>query len=236
ANRRVFGSCRRSCFKADNIRIIPPCSYSAVKYSAGAAAAVIAFMMSAELIGATNFIRFYEPADPSDPAAVTVRGITVSLLSGENNLINALGEDYQSGGGGCCVWGILVREPVGYDPLGAYQKTDHEIYHLDIFGNDPDKSRIYNGVNSRSAPEEVKAAFGSDCIITDNVYTEIFIDGREADYGRISLPDEDEEPDDWFERICGEYPCRESCIVLECTSYSGFTDITYTVWENTRSE
>lgn len=231
-NRRTSKFYHRANFKADNARIIPPCSAAVVKYAVGSIIAVTAFMLSLEMIGITNFIGFYEPADPSDPAAVTVKGVTVSLLSGENNLYNALGSNYQSSGS-CEVWGILVSEPIGYNPSFAYEYKGYEVYYLDIFGQYPDDCYIYNGINSCSTPEELEAAFGDDCIRTENSYVEVFIDGKEADYEKISLPSEDEKWSDWFESLCSEYPCEESCVVLECRSYSKSTDITFIVWENT---
>lgn len=232
ANRVIRRPCRRS-FRADNIRVIPSCGVTAVKYAAGSLVAATIFMLSMEMAGFTNFIAFYEPADPDDPSAVTIKGVTVSLLSGEDNIASALGNYYQSGGG-CVVWGILVSDSVGYPPIFGSYETNHSGYQLDIFGHYPDECRIYNGINSGSTPEEVEAAFGDDCIKTDNYYTEIFIDGREADYEKVSFPDEDESWDEWFERLCSEYPVKESCVVLDCGSYSEGTDIFFTVFDNTK--
>lgn len=161
-----------------------------------------------------NFIP-YISAEPSLPYSVTIKGKTISLLSGEANLNNALNGYYDR------------ISPSAWDYVGAgvlvscnYGK--YTEYWLDAFGLD--KSSIYNGVTAASTKEELEAAFGTDCIKTDEYYAEIFIDDKEVDYSQKQDYPADFygynfDFDDWFEYIKMKYPDTETITVIICWYY-----------------
>lgn len=147
-----------------------------------------------------NFIP-YISADSSLPYAITVKGKTVSLLSGETNLNNALNGYYDR-------ISPSAWEYVGAGVLVSCNHGKYTVYWLDVFGSD--NSSIYNGVTAASTKEELEAAFGTDCIRTDDYYAEIFIDGKEVDYTRTDCPKDfyeyDFSFDEWFEAMRKNYP------------------------------
>lgn len=158
-----------------------------------------------------NFIP-YISADPSLPYAITVKGKTVSLLSGEANLNNALNGYYDR-------ISPSAWEYVGAGVLVSCNYGKYTEYWLDAFGLD--KSSIYNGVTAASTKEELEAAFGTDCIKTDDYYAEIFIDDEEVDYNSIDYPENfynyEFSFDEWFEAAAKNYPDAEYITVLICS-------------------
>ena len=93
----------------------------------------------------------------------------------------------------------------------------------------PDNCSIYNGVTTASTKEELKAAFGTDCIKTDKYYAEIFIDDKEFDYSKKQDYPVDfcniyyNDYDKWFEYIKMKYPA-DTIIVLMCFYYDDSTN------------
>ena len=170
----------------------------------------------------------YESADPDLPHAVTVDGRTVSLLSGDNNLYNALGNNFDT------LHGCLINgdaKLIGFaDPYLIY-----DIYDLDKSGKYPDACRIYNGITTASTKAELENAFGEDCIKTDDYFAEIFIDDEEIDYEKIDISafDEDDIPDTWFETIAANYPQAKFITILVCSHYDNSpNDITFFVYDS----
>jgi len=189
--------------------------------------------------GWVNFYSpFYQPAEASAPSSVTINGRSASLLSGYANLTNAFGLDYDMPHG--CVgnssvklidstnWGF-APEPVSH----SYRK-----YVLDMSGENPDVCSIYNGITTASTNEELEAAFGDDCLKTDEYYAEIFLDDVEVDYEKINFPadfdyDRDFSWGDWWKDIKTEYPETRFCTVLFYNKDNGNgASIVFLVFEN----
>lgn len=190
---------------------------------------IIIFILAAS--GVFNMTSPYEAGDPSLPNTVTVCDKSISLLSGDDNLYNALGSAYgditDSFYAQC--WGIDKSSK-----LALRRESDYIcIYYLDMFGKYPDKCSIYNGITSVSAIDELEAAFGTDCLKAENHYAEIFIDDKEADYEKTYCPEnfysydfynddsleELEEMEAWFESAAENYPEAEYITVLTCDYY-----------------
>lgn len=178
---------------------------------------IIIFILAAS--GVINMTSPYEAADPLLPDTVTICDKSISLLSGDDNLYNALGSAYgdvtDSFYARC--WGIYKRSRLA---LNRY--SDHiYIYYLDMLGKYPDKCSIYNGITTASTKEEFETAFGTDCIKTDGYYAEIFIDDKEADYANTDCPkdfyDYEFSFDEWFEAAAKNYPDAEYITVLICS-------------------
>ncbi|MDE7302663.1 MAG: hypothetical protein K2N60_05015 [Oscillospiraceae bacterium] len=174
-----------------------------------------------------NFIP-YISADPSLPYAITVRGKTISLISGEGNLSNALNGNY--GRISKTAWDYCGPGTLVSCNYGNYIK-----YHLDWFGSD--QSSVYNGITTASTKEELEAAFGTDCIKTDDYYAEIFINDKEVDYNSIDYPEDFEDYDfsfdEWFETTAENYPNAEYITILICDyySYDFPNDITFYIYK-----
>lgn len=171
----------------------------------------------------------YKAADPSLPYAVTVNRKTISLISGEANLRNALSGNY----------GHISKmdwEYCGPGTLVSCNYGNYIEYYLDLFGLD--KSPIYNGVTTASTKEELEAAFGTDCIKTEKYYAEIFIDDKEVYYNSIDYPEDFEDYDfsfdEWFETTAKNYPNAEYITILICYyySYDVPNDITFYIYDN----
>lgn len=173
-------------------------------------------------LGIINFYSpFYEASAPSDPSAVTIRGRTASLLSGENNLRNAFSNDF-SAPSGCIVSFAALTDitDAGYMPyFSTYRK--YSEYKLDAYGEYSDICSAYNGITAASTKKELEAAFGENSIKTDDYYAEIFINGKEFDYGKK----QDYPADfhgyyfyfgDWFDYLAMKYPDTETITVLIC--------------------
>ena len=164
----------------------------------------------------------YEAADPVLPDTVTVCDRSISLFSGENNIKNALGDAYEDSTWTFnSMWCSQRFRISGNSKLVLRQISDHiYIYFLDPFGYSPDKCSIYNGITTASTKEELEAAFGTDCIKTDEYYAEIFIDDKEVDYNSTDCPkdfdDYDFSFDEWFETAAKNYPNAEYITVLLC--------------------
>ncbi len=161
------------------------------------------------LAGCINYYSpVYQPADPSEPSAVTIYGRSASLLSGHLNLENAFGYDYMG-------WKSKAKLSSGYEGYGfRYSSTvtgEIKYYILDRYGKYPDVCSIYNGITTASTDEELERAFGDDCLKTDEYYAEIFLDDVEVDYGKINFPenfdyDSESSWDSWWEDIKAEHP------------------------------
>lgn len=172
-----------------------------------------------------NVIRPHETADLALPYVVTVDGKSLSLLSGYENLSNALGtyfDNYYN------AWSpkLVTYEHHNYTcrPLvGKIYAPSYGYFALDPYGEYPSDCSIYNGVTTASTKEELEAAFGTDCIKTDKYYVEIFIDDKEFDYSKkqdypVDFYDiyyNDYDYDKWFEYIKKKYPA-DTIIVLMC--------------------
>lgn len=179
---------------------------------------------------------FYQPSEASEPSAVTIYGRSASLLSGSDNLDCAFAGDYYDywGGGGCVFYTYpkLVRGDY-------YRGVDYYYSHygLDPFGKYPDVCSIYNGITTASTNEELEAAFGDDCLKTNEYYAEIFLDDVEVDYEKINFPadfDYDSESSwgGWWEDIKAEYPETKYCTVLFCYYNYTVNNIDFKVFEN----
>ncbi|MCM1023236.1 MAG: hypothetical protein NC395_04170 [Prevotella sp.] len=180
---------------------------------------------------------YYEAADPSDPSAVTIHGRTASLLSGYNNLRSAFSNDFSSPSG-CMVSFAALTDLTyaGYMPdFGTHYA--YSEYKLDAYGEYSGICSAYNGITASSTKEELEAAFGENCIKTDDYYAEIFINGKEFDYGKK----QDYPADfygyyfyfgDWFDYIAAKYPDTETVTVLIC-GYGDDTpnDITFYIYD-----
>ncbi len=174
---------------------------------------------------------FYQPAEASEPSAVTINGRSASLLSGSDNLSCAFDMDYGSSWRDY-TYAKLVRE--------SYCKGDdyrYSHYRLDKYGEYSDVCSIYNGITTASTNEELEAAFGDDCLKTDEYYAEIFLDDVEVDYEKINFPadfdyDRDFSWDGWWEDIKAEYPETKYCTVLLCYYNYTVNSIEFIVFEN----
>ncbi len=192
--------------------------------------------------GWVNFYSpFYQPAEASAPSSVTINGRSASLLSGYENLTNAFGLDFDSPSG--CVGNASVKlidsTNWGYMPYLPYSVShSYSEYVLDMSGENPDVCSIYNGITTASTNEELEAAFGDDCLKTDEYYAEIFLDDVEVDYEKINFPadfdyDRDFSWGDWWEDIKAEYPETKYCTVLLCYYCDDMrNDISFMVFEN----
>ncbi len=174
----------------------------------------------------------YEAADPSEPSAVTINGRSASLLSGSNNLSNAFGNDYYKMSG-CIVDGNVKLLDTTHGGITSFSKGDdyYYIYEFDPIGKYPDKCSIYNGVTTASTTEELEAAFGTDCIKTDYLYVEIFVDNKEVDYEIIGCP---KDLDEWFEATAKNYPNAEYITILQYYYYNDDSPnhITFYIYNN----
>ena len=194
--------------------------------------------------GFVNFYSpFYQPAEASEPSAVTIYGRSASLLSGSDNLDCAFAGDcgYDHGwlSGDCAVYSPhpkLIPKLIKDD---FYRGDDYRCsyYILDKYGEYPDVCSIYNGVNTASTNEELENAFGDGCIKTDEYYAEIFLDDVEVDYGKINFPanfDYDSESSwgSWWEDIKAKYPETKYCTVLFCYYNYTVNSIEFMVFEN----
>lgn len=166
----------------------------------------------------------YEAAESSLPSTVTVYDRSISLFSGENNFENALGYAYEDSTGTFnSMWCSQRFRISGNSKLVLRQISDHiYIYFLDPFGYFPDKCSIYNGITTASTKEELEAAFGTDCLKTDDYFAEVFIDGKEADYSKKQDYPEDFYVyyfsfEDWFEYMKKRYPNADTITVLICS-------------------
>ncbi len=189
--------------------------------------------------GWVNFYSpFYQSAEASEPSAVTINGRSASLLSGYENLTNAFGLDFDSPGG--CMGNSSVKlidsTDWGYIPYSV--SHSYRKYVLDMSGENPDVCSIYNGITTASSNEELEAAFGDDCLKTDEYYAEIFLDDVEVDYEKINFPadfdyDRDFSWGDWWEDIKAEHPETKYCTVLFCYYYNDTqNNISFKVFEN----
>lgn len=169
-----------------------------------------------------NIIRPHETADPALPYVVTADGKPLSLLSGYDNLQNALGNYFDNN---YYAWKpMLVLDSYYYSPtcgpLGGKGYTQsYSYFELDPYGKYPNDCSIYNGVTTASTKEDLEAAFGKDCIKTDDYYAEIFIDGKEFDYRKNQDYPIDFNGyyfDEWFEYITKKYPNTGTITVLIC--------------------
>lgn len=174
-----------------------------------------------------HFVGFHETADPALPYVVTADGKPLSLLSGYDNLQNALGNYFDNN---YYAWRpkLVTKKYSSWDyvvPAFSESKKTHKRIHsyfaLDPYGEYPDDCSIYNGVTTASTKEELEAAFGTDCIKTDHYYAEIFIDDKEFDYSKKQDYPEDFYGhrfsfDEWFEYITNKYPNTETITVLIC--------------------
>lgn len=172
---------------------------------------------------------FYQPAEASEPSAVTINGRSASLLSGSDNLSCAFdmdyGSSYRDG------YAKLIRE-------NYYKGDDYRYsnYILDKYGKYPNVCSIYNGITTASTNEELEAAFGNDCLKTDEYYAEIFLDDVEVDYEKINFPADFDHYsgslDSWWEDIKAEYPETKYCTVLFCYYNYTVNSIEFMVFEN----
>lgn len=187
----------------------------------------------------------YEAADPLLPDTVTVHNRSISLFSGENNIKNALGNAYEDSTGTFKSMWCSQRFRISGNSKLVFRHISENvyIYFLDPFGYSPDKCSIYNGITTASTTEELEAAFGTDCIKTDDYYAEIFIDGKEVDYAKTDCPKDfyeyDFSFDEWFEATAKNYPNAEYITILICDYYSNDTpnDITFYIYApNTTGE
>lgn len=180
----------------------------------------------------------YEAADPSEPSAVTIKGRSASLLSGSDNLSNAFANDYDSLSG-CIVDGnvkLLDTTHGGFAPF--YKGNDYYYkYELDPCGKYPNICSIYNGVTTASTKEDLEAAFGTDCIKTDYLYVEIFVDNKEVDYESIDYPN-DFDSDELYEIAKNNYPEAEYITILKYYYYDDDSpkSITFYIYNNTNTE
>lgn len=189
--------------------------------------------------GWVNFYSpFYQPADSSEPSAVTINGRSASLLSGSDNLDCAFANDYGKQVG-CMINGNAKLADVTHGGIGAFYKgvDYYSEYELDPFGNYPGECSIYNGVTTASTNEELEAAFGDDCLKTDEYYAEIFLDDVEVDYEKINFPADlyhsDFSWNSWWEDIKSEYPETKYCTVLFCYHYNNTSNhISFMIFEN----
>ena len=168
----------------------------------------------------------YKTADPLLPDTVTVYDRSISLLSGETNIQNALGDAYEDSTWTFnSMWCSQRFRINGNSKLVLRQISEHTyIYFLDPFGYFPDKCSTYNGVTTASTMEELEAAFGTNCIKSDGCYAEIFIDDKEIDYESLSCSEDflsdDFSFEEWFEAMNKDYPEAEFITVLYCSYYS----------------
>ncbi len=191
-------------------------------------------------LGLVNYYSpFYEAADPSEPSAVTINGRSASLLSGSNNLSNAFANDFFKMAG-CIVYGNVKLLDTTHGGIASFSKGDdyYCIYEFDPLGEYPDICSIYNGVTTASTKEELEAAFGTDCIKTDNYYVEIFVDNKEVDYKIINYPNDFDSYDfscyEVYEITKKNYPEAEYVTILICNYYSNDTpnDIAFYIYNN----
>lgn len=185
----------------------------------------------------------YESADPKLPHAVTIDGRTVSLLSGDDNLYNALGNNFD-------------------DPAACRVNFDAKLIHyyeynrydLDSSGKYPESCCIYNGITTASTKSELEDAFGEDCIKIDNdfddhFFIEIFIDDEEADYEKIDISEIKAMfnhgggylRDTWFENTSRNYQQAKFITILTCCYYvddydNSYNDISFFVYDTARSK
>lgn len=173
-----------------------------------------------------NIIRPHEAADPALPHVVTADGKSLSLLSGHENLSNALGTYFDNY---YYAWRPKLVAHENYHNhtcgllIGKSYTPNFDYFSLDPYGEYPNDCSIYNGVTTASTKEELEAAFGTDCIKTDKYYVEIFIDDKEFDYSKKQdYPEDfydiyynDYDYDKWFEYIKKKYSA-DTIIVLMC--------------------
>ena len=177
-----------------------------------------------------NIIRPHETADPAIPYVVTADGKSLSLLSGYENLSNALG-NYCNSFNNYYAWNPkLITSKYYYyggtcSPFFSKSYTPNFSYFaLDPYGEYPNDCSIYNGLTTASTMEELETAFGTDCIKTDKYYVEIFIDDKEFDYSNkqdypadfFNIYYSDYDFDKWFEHINKKYSA-DTIIVLMCS-------------------
>lgn len=187
------------------------------------------------ILGLINFYSpYYEAADPSEPSAVTINGRSASLLSGSDNLSNAFANDYFRMAG-CIVNGNVKLLDTTHGGIQSFHKGDdyRYIYEFDPSGEYPDICSIYNGITSASTKEELEAAFGTDCLKTDDYYAEIFADNKEVDYESIDYPN-DFDSDELYEITKNNYPEAEYVTILKCYRFSDDTQnfITFYIYDN----
>lgn len=183
-----------------------------------------------------NIIRSHETADPALPYVITADSRSLSLFSGYKNLENALGNYFDNY---WCAWKpklVTKRPPYYYhaSPFAENKKPRPPTYGyfcLDPYGRYPDDCGIYNGVTTASTKEELEAAFGTDCIKTDDYYAEIFVDNKEVDYESIGYT---ENYYDWFEATAKNYPDAEYITILRCYhfNYDSYNHITFYIYDN----
>ena len=182
----------------------------------------------------------YEDAESSLPSTVTVHDRSISLFSGENNIENALGYVYEDSTPTFnSMWCSNRFRIFGTSKLVLRQISDNTyIYFLDPFGYYPDKCSTYNGITTASTKEELEAAFGTDCIKTDDYYAEVFINDKEADYSQKQDFPEDFDDyyfsfEEWFNYIKIKYPNTETITVLFCDYHSDVSpnDIIFYIYD-----
>ena len=112
-----------------------------------------------------NIIRPHETADTALPYVVTADGKSLSLLSGYENLSNALGNYFDNY---YCAWRPKLAAHEHYHnhtctPFFAKINTpNYDYFALDPYGTYPNDCSIYNGITTASTMEELEAAFGTD--------------------------------------------------------------------------
>lgn len=180
------------------------------------------------VIGGLNlhFVGYHETADPALPYVVTADGKSLSLLSGYENLQNALGDylgEYKY------AWKpklVSNRYNRGCIPIWGKYEPSYSYFALDPYGEYPDDCSTYNGITTASTKEELEAIFGTDCLKTDDYYAEVFIDGKEADYSKKQdYPADFYEVfsfEDWFECMKKRYPNADTITVLICRYYDDY--------------
>lgn len=192
------------------------------------------------VIGGLNlhFVGFHETADPAFPYVVTVDGKSLSLLSGYDNLKSALGDYLDEDGYAWRPKLVSNRYNRGCIPVFGSYKPSYSYFTLDPYGEYPDDCSIYNGVTTASTKEELEAAFGTDCLKTDDYYAEVFIDGKEADYSqKQDYPADFYEVfsfEEYFEYMKKRYPNADTIIVLICRYDDDYpNDIEFYIYPNT---
>ena len=136
---------------------------------------------------------------------------------------------------GCIVNGNVKLLDTTHGGIVSFSKgNDYRYtYEFDPCGEYPDICSIYNGLTTASTKEELEAAFGTDCLKTDDYYAEIFVDNKEVDYESIDYPN-DFDSDELYEITKNNYPEAEYVTILKCYCFSDDTQnfITFYIYDN----